>query len=59
MLTIEQVAISAKIIGETERAWLLFDGLRKVWLPKDLVEYDARAMVVTIPGWLATEKRLR
>lgn len=55
----ERVAVACELLGETERAWLLLDGSRRVWLPKEhLIEYDARSRVAILPLWLATEKRL-
>jgi hypothetical protein len=52
------IEIAATIIGETATAVLLFDGVRKAWLPKSLVEYDAQAKVATMPEWLAQSKEL-
>jgi hypothetical protein len=39
MPTIEskQIAIRAEILGETDNSYLLFDGKRQVWPPKDFV----------------------
>jgi hypothetical protein len=54
----ETVEITAEIVGETDQAYLLFDGTTKAWVPKTLVEYDARTMIATMPEWLATEKKL-
>jgi hypothetical protein len=60
MPTVESrlIDIAAEIVGETDKALLLFDGDRKVWLPKSLVEYDARDKVAKMPEWLAREKEL-
>jgi hypothetical protein len=52
------ISIAAELLGETDRAWLLCDGVRKVWLPKSIVDYDAQAKLATMPEWLGREKRL-
>jgi hypothetical protein len=52
------IDIAAQIIGETDKAYLLFDGTRQVWLPKSIVEYDARRKLATIPDWAARDKKL-
>jgi hypothetical protein len=55
----ESVEIAAEIVGETDRAVLLSAGTRKVWLPKNLVAWDAQTRTAKMPIWLAREKRLR
>ena len=52
--------IAAELCHETAAAYLVFDGSRKVWLSKSLVEnceHDG-ADIFTMPEWLAKEKGL-
>jgi hypothetical protein len=51
------VEIAAEIRHETERAYLLFDGTREVWLPKSQVQ-DNGDGTFTMPEWLAVAKEL-
>jgi hypothetical protein len=50
------VDITAELRRETEKAWLVFDGSKEVWLPKSQVERERN--VFTMPSWLAGEKGL-
>jgi hypothetical protein len=47
---------------ETDKAMLLFDGKKEVWVPKSQIEDTERMeknmVVITIPEWLAMEKEL-
>lgn len=52
------VCISCEIIAETERAFRVYDGAKRVWLPKSQCEYDEANRMMTIPEWLAMEKEL-
>lgn len=49
------VDVSGEIHRETAKAILFFDGTREVWLPKSLVEVEAKGKLfeVTMPEWLA------
>ena len=49
--------IEARLIHETDKALLLDDGKRKVWVPKRLVE-DNGDGTFTMPEWLAIDKEL-
>lgn len=49
--------IACEVRRETERAWLIFDGEREVWLPKSQVENNGDG-TFTLPDWLASEKGL-
>lgn len=51
------VDIAAEIKRETDKAWLVSDGEREVWLPKSQAEFDGTA-TFTMPEWLALEKGL-
>lgn len=51
------VDIACEIRRETERAWLIFDGAKEVWVAKTLVEVSNDG-TVAMPEWLATEKGL-
>jgi hypothetical protein len=52
--------IAAELRHETDRAFLIFDGDKKVWLPKSMVEHCNHdgADIFTMPTWLAQEKEL-
>jgi hypothetical protein len=52
------VDIAGILQHETEKAYLLFDGSKKVWVPKSHVDYDPAERVFTMPEWLALEKGL-
>ena len=43
---------------QTPDAYLVYDGDKKSWLPKSVVEYDSDSKVFKIPEWLAYEKEL-
>lgn len=49
------IDISAEIVHETDKAWLLSDGTRKAWVPKSMAE-DNEDGTFTMPEWLAQEK---
>jgi hypothetical protein len=50
------------IKAETSKAYLVTDGAKEVWLPKSQIEVekhkDSMTSTVTMPEWLAIEKRL-
>jgi hypothetical protein len=52
--------IAAELRHETAAAYLIFDGDKKVWLPKSQVEHCNHdgADIFTMPEWLAIEKEL-
>jgi hypothetical protein len=52
----EIVDLTLDYVHETDLAWLVSDGDKKVWLPKALVERDGD--VYTIPTGIAREKGL-
>lgn len=52
------VDIAAELRRETEKAFLIFDGEREVWLPKALVEHDETKGTFAMPEWLAKDKEL-
>lgn len=54
----EIVDIAADLRHETEHAFLIFDGGREAWVPKSLVERDARGGTFAMPIWLAKKKGL-
>lgn len=47
--------LSAQVVGETDKAWRLFDGTRTEWVPKSQVE-DNGDGTFTMPEWLAKDK---
>ena len=52
------VEIAGELRHETEQAFLIFDGVRDVWLPKSLVEWDDAEGIAVMPEWLAIDKEL-
>lgn len=49
--------IPARLVAETEKAWLLDVGLKEaVWLPKSQCEYDPADKILTIPESFAIFK---
>ncbi len=56
------VEVLADIRRETDLAWLVDDGVVKVWLPKsqvDLEDIDQYGQgLFRVPEWLAAEKEL-
>lgn len=51
------IDIDARLVHETEKAWLLDFGEEKpVWVPKSAAEFDGKTL--TIPEPLALEKGL-
>jgi hypothetical protein len=47
--------MAAKIVGETAKAWRLFDGTKTEWVPKSQVEQNDDG-TFTMPEWLAKDK---
>jgi hypothetical protein len=52
------IDIAGELRAETERAFLVFDGAKSVWLPKSLVEHDPADGTFAMPEWLAIDKGL-
>lgn len=52
-----KIEISAEMINETDKAFQLFDGDRKVWVPKSQVTWTGKNLW-EMPEWLAKEKEL-
>jgi len=54
--------IAVQVKHETDKAYLVSDGVKDVWLPKSQVELDDsqgdEAAIVTMPEWLAKDKGL-
>jgi hypothetical protein len=53
----ELIDIAAHLQHETPEAYLIYDGLNKVWLPKKMVEHNNDG-TFTMPEWLAKDKGL-
>lgn len=49
------IDIAAKLQGETDKAYRIYDGSRTEWVPKSQVE-DNGDGTFTMPEWLAQEK---
>lgn len=62
MPIIRQVEIECEVLAETEKAILIFDGKREVWIAKSMIsdgcEEAGETKSIFIPEWLAIEKRL-
>lgn len=62
----ETIEIACEVRRQTDKAWLVYDGAREVWIAKSQItdhveERGLISMKVTsifIPVWLATEKGL-
>ena len=49
------VDIAAELLMETDKAFRLYDGERREWVPKSQVEQNDDG-TFTMPEWLAVEK---
>lgn len=59
----ETIEIAGDIVRETEKAWLVNDGTKDVWLPKSQCEFTPsqrthESGVFDVPLWLAKDKGL-
>jgi hypothetical protein len=59
------IDVAVRLHHETEKAWLVSDDGEvesAVWIPKSQAEIEAKANgrmhMLTLPEWLATDKRL-
>jgi hypothetical protein len=52
-----QIEISAEMEHESEKAFLLFDGDKRVWVPKSQVKWIGKNLW-EMPEWLAKDKGL-
>jgi hypothetical protein len=52
------IEIAGELRRETEKAYLLFDGSKEVWLAKALCEWDESSKTMQMEEWLAYEKGL-
>lgn len=57
------IDVAVQLHHETEKAWLVSDDgdkARAIWIPKSQAELEAKgaAHILTLPEWLATDKRL-
>jgi len=52
------IEIAGELRRETEKAYLLFDGDKEVWLAKALCEWDENSKIMQMAEWLALEKGL-
>jgi hypothetical protein len=54
-----EIEFCAEIRNETDHAYLAFDGINEVWLPKSQVkmrEIKWPDFEITVPEWLAKKK---
>lgn len=52
------IEISCEWRGETDKAWLIYDGSIEVWIPKSQCEADWKDGIVEMPEYLAKLKGL-
>jgi hypothetical protein len=52
------IEIAGELRRETEKAYLLFDGSKEVWIAKSLGDWDAHDKTMQMPEWLALERGL-
>ena len=52
------IEIAGELRHETDKAYLLFDGDKEVWVPKSHGEWDERSKTMQIPEWMAHSKGL-
>jgi hypothetical protein len=52
------VDIACEIRHETEKAYLIFDGDKEVWIPKSLGEWDQDEKTMAMPERFALDKGL-
>lgn len=57
MLDNKLVDLDLELRHETEKAYLVFNGVKSVWLPKSQCENNYNG-TFTMPKWLAVEKEL-
>jgi len=54
--------IAAELRYETDKAFLIYDGDREVWVPKSLAEIErapgSTTVIVTVPEWFAKKMEL-
>jgi hypothetical protein len=52
------IEIAGELRHEMEKAYLLFDGDKEVWIAKSLGEWDEHSKTMQMPEWLALDKGL-
>ncbi len=62
-MSARHVEIACELRHETEKAFLIHDGTKEIWLPKSMVEFEldkpgATSGTATMPEWFAQEKGL-
>jgi hypothetical protein len=50
------IEIAGELRHETDKAYLLFDGDKEVWIAKSLGEWDEQLKTMQMPEWLAHSK---
>lgn len=55
--------VTCDIIHETEKAYLIDDGDKQVWVPKSMVDHndyavESKAVTMSIATWIAEEQGL-
>jgi hypothetical protein len=54
----ELIELALTVKHQTEKAFLVTDGVNEVWLPKSQVEHHEEDGIFVIPFWLARDKEL-
>lgn len=60
------IDLACELRHETDKAFLIFDGAREVWIPKSLAEWEpapnrsssSSTGTITMPEWLAQREGL-
>jgi hypothetical protein len=52
------IEIAGELRHETDKAYLLFDGDKEVWISKSLGEWDSQSKTMQMPEWLALQRGL-
>jgi len=52
------IEIAGELHHKTEKAYLLFDGAKEVWIAKSLSEWNETSKTMQMPEWLALENGL-
>jgi hypothetical protein len=50
------IKIAVELRHETDKAYLLFDGDKEVWIAKSLGEWDEHSKTMQMPEWVAMQK---
>jgi hypothetical protein len=55
------IDLEVELVHQTEKAWLIFDGMNNHWIPKSIGQMEweeGRSYLLTVPEWMAIDKGL-